>query len=101
MGTTAENGHWVARDFAARQESVRFRYTRVEHVVDFFSGPKRPLSEHVNREPQTRRPIAAMTVNYYRIRLNSSFIWATERRYVNARASPHLARRRRGHGDHQ
>lgn len=80
--TTATNEAFVLRRFAAWYGDVQLRHMRAERVGEWFFGSSGLLAEHVTRDRRTRRPISATTANYYRIRLNSFFTWATKRGYL-------------------
>jgi len=82
--TTAANEAFVLRRFATWYGNVQLRHMRSERVGEWFFGSTGLLAEHVTRDRRTRQPITAVTANYYRIRLNSFFVWATKRGYLKS-----------------
>lgn len=80
--TTAKNEAFVLRRFAAWYGNVQLRHMRAERVGEWFFGPTGLLAHHVTRDRRERGPITATTANYYRIRINSFFVWATKRGYL-------------------
>lgn len=79
---TVKNESFVLRRFAAWYGDVQMRHLRPEKVADWFFGPGGLLHEHRTRDRRTRAPISASTVNYYRTRLSTFFVWARKRDYL-------------------